>query len=72
MTWEDIPNLTYQQAGEVFMLRVIYGCTWRRLAEILDERWNGDWGDIQAAGEDLCDAASKKLEISNKNEPPWN
>lgn len=72
MTWADIPNMTYQQAGEVFMLRVILGGTWRYVAEKCSEKWDGDWDSNQMAGMDLCEYAAKKLEISDYMSEPWN
>ena len=76
MKWEDITpeKLTWQQAGEVFVLRCVRGGSWRFVAEVLSERWGGDWDSNQIAGMDLCEAAGEKLGCTKEemNQEPWN
>lgn len=65
-------NLTEEQALFVRNLR----CgniqhSWRRIAEICSDKWNGNWGDNQLAGQDICKSAANHFK-ENYNEPPWN
>lgn len=63
MKWEDMEReLTDYDCAEIFMLR-FRGCSWRRLAEIMNEKLNGDWESNQMAGIDLCEIAEKRLKL---------
>jgi len=63
--------MTPERAAFVRKLRVDKHLTWRGVAEACSTAWDGDWGDNQLWGIDLCFVAAEMLgEDSGK--PPWN
>ena len=75
MKWQDIPNMTAEQAAFVRKLRLGLDGepqhTWRAVAEACSDEWGGDWDSNQLAGMDLCRYAAAHFG-EDHNEEPWN
>lgn len=77
MEWSEIRNLTLKQARFVRALRVQpdapegIGHSWREIALICHEEWDGDWESNQIAGMEICQVAASLLG-ENYLKPPWN
>jgi len=60
--WDDnFKDMTVRQANCIRKMRVEYNCSWRVVAGICDGFWNGNWGENQIVGMDICKRAMEVL-----------
>jgi len=83
MEWSNgFEDMTLEQAKFVRFLRIeaedvsslwgtFTGYTWRGVAQKCNDEWDGDWGQNQIAGMEICEQAAKMFGEDYKKEP-WN
>lgn len=72
MKWEEIEEkMTLEQAQFVREKKLDKWCSWRAIAGICHDEWNGDWECNQLAGMDICKKAASFFNEDYMQEP-WN
>ena len=68
---EDMRSImTPERCERVRKLRCgVFEHSWRQIAEICAEEWNGNWGDNQIWGMLICKVAAKHFDEDYINEP---